>query len=1205
MVPATFVFLSKFPLTPSGKVDRRALPMPDLDRLDTRELVAPRTETEQTIAAIWREILQLEQVGIYENFFELGGHSLLATQVALRMQKAFQVDISVRTLFEQHTIAALANIVDTTTFKGIQSEHPIVRVSREREIFPSFAQERLWFLNQLEGANATYNIFDAWFLEGPLNITALEQSLTEIVRRHESLRTTFAAVKGQPTQIIHSTSTVKLEMVELLTLPEVEKQAQVQRWVAQESQYPFDLEHDSLLRVTLLRTAPEEHYLLLTIHHIVSDGWSMGIFMKELSALYKAFIKGEPVPLTALSLQYADFAHWQKGWLQGEVFSHQLNYWKAQLADAPPLLELPTDHPRPAVQSFQGASHSFTLPKGLSEQLKAFSSQSRTTLFMVLQAAFAILLHRYSAQEKILVGTPSANRNHLGIEPLIGFFVNMLVLRFNLSGNPTFNEFLFQVRQVALEAYSQQDLPFEQLVDVLQPKRSLSHSPLFQVAFGWQDSQFDSPNLFGLTVTRLEVEKVTAKFDLTLLMEEHEQGLKGEWEYSTDLFEPDTIQRMNGHFQTLLEGIVANPQQRVSSLPLLTEAERHQLLFEWNNTQTKYPQDKCIHELFEKQVELRPNAVAVIFEEEQLTYQELNVRANQLAHHLQTLGVGPEVLVGICVERSLSMVVGLLGILKAGGAYVPLDPAYPLERLALMLEDSAVPVLLTQTHLVEKLPRHQARVICLDSGWEEIALQSESNSTSEVKLSNLAYIIYTSGSTGKPKGVTVPHRAVNRLVLNTNYINLQPKDVVAFASNFSFDAVTFEIWGTLLNGARLVEVCKDMILSPENFADFIHSQEISVLFLTTALFNQIASVVPSAFRKVLHLLFGGEAVDTRWVKEVLKNGSPQRLLHVYGPTESTTFTSWYLVQDVAEGATTIPIGHPISNTRCFLLDAHKQPVPIGVPGELYIGGDGLARGYLNRPDLSLEKFVPNPFSEEPGSRLYKTGDLARYLPDGNIEFLSRVDNQVKLRGFRIELGEIEAVLSQHPQVLQAVVIMREDKAANKYLAAYLVPKLEVAAPPKSSELRSFLKAKLADYMVPGTFVFLEAMPLTPNGKVDRSALPAPDSANFTVSTLFVPPQSPLEEDLVNIWREVLGIEQIGTHDDFFTLGGHSLLATQIISRVRELFQVALPLRSLFENPTVAGLAQRLDTLQKAKDVFVTSEVVSLFPNVEDDEEGEL
>lgn len=824
---------------------------------------------------------------------------------------------------------------------------------------------------------------------------------------------------------------------------------------------------------------------------------------------------------------------------------------------------------------------------------------------MVLQAAFAVLLHRYSAQEKILVGTPSANRNRLEIEPLIGFFVNMLVLRFNLSGNPTFSEFLFQVRQVALEAYSHQDLPFEQLVDVLQTKRSLSYSPLFQVAFGWQDAQFDSPNLFGLTVTRLEVEKVTAKFDLTLLMEEHEQGLKGEWEYSTDLFEPDTIQRMNGHFQTLLEGIIANPQQRVSSLPLLTEAERHQLLFEWNNTQTDYPQDKCIHQLFEKQVELRPDAVAVIFEGEQLTYQELNARANQLAHHLQTLGVGPEVLVGICVERSLWMIVGLLGILKAGGAYVPLDPAYPSERLAFVLEDSAVPLLLTQRQLVEKLPRHQGRVICLDSGWEEIALQSESNSTSDVKLSNLAYIIYTSGSTGKPKGVTVPHRAVNRLVLNTNYINLQPKDVVAFASNFSFDAVTFEIWGTLLNGARLVEVSKDMILSPENFADFIHSQEISVLFLTTALFNQIASVVPSAFRKVLHLLFGGEAVDTRWVKEVLKNGSPQRLLHVYGPTESTTFTSWYLVQDVAEGATTIPIGRPISNTRCFLLDAHKQPVPIGVPGELYIGGDGLARGYLNRPDLSLEKFVPNPFSEEPGSRLYKTGDLARYLPDGNIEFLSRVDNQVKLRGFRIELGEIEAVLSQHPQVLQAVVIIREDNAGNKYLAAYLVPKLEAAASPKSSELRSFLKAKLADYMVPGTFVFLEAMPLTPNGKVDRSALPAPDSASFALSTLFVPPQSPLEEDLVNIWREVLGTEQVGTQDDFFELGGHSLLATQIISRVREHFHVAVPLRSLFENPTVAGLAQRLDTLQKAKDVFVTSEVVSLFPNVEDDEEGEL
>ncbi|AFZ28126.1 amino acid adenylation enzyme/thioester reductase family protein [Cylindrospermum stagnale PCC 7417] len=635
---------------------------------------------------------------------------------------------------------------------------------------------------------------------------------------------------------------------------------------------------------------------------------------------------------------------------------------------------------------------------------------------------------------------------------------------------------------------------------------------------------------------------------------------------------------MNEHFNDS-KILVAHLKQQLDSAQLLTETELHKLLIEWNDTQRDYPQDKCIHQLFAEQVERTPKAVAVVFEGKQLTYQELNARANQLAHHLQSLGVGPEVLVGICVERSLEMIVGVLGVLKAGGAYVPLDRGYPSERLAYMLEDSSVPVLLTQAHLSEEFSQYSAHTICLDSDWVKIAHQVKSNPTSDVTPDNLAYVIYTSGSTGQPKGVTVPHRAVNRLLLNTNYINLQCQDVVAFASNFSFDAVTFEIWGALLHGAKLVGVCKDVVLSPNDFAQFIQKQEISVLFLTTALFNQMASVVPSAFRSVHHLLFGGEAVEPRWVKEVLKNGPPQRMLHVYGPTESTTFATWYLVQDVAEGDTTIPIGRPISNTRCFLLDAQKQPVPIGVPGELYIDGDGLARGYLNRPDLTLEKFIPNPLSNEPGSRLYKTGDLACYLPDGNIEFLGRIDHQVKIRGFRIELGEIEAALTQHPDVREAVVIVREDIPGDKRLVAYLVenPQSSVLSEQKLIPLlRSFLQAKLPVYMIPDRFVMLDALPLTPNGKVDRSSLPVPDATRPDQAENFVAPSSPTEKILAAIWSEVLGLQQVGINDNFFELGGHSLLATSVVSRIEQAFSIQLPLDYLFTTPTIASVSQYIE-----------------------------
>ncbi|MEG4589523.1 amino acid adenylation domain-containing protein [Microcoleus sp. MOSTC5] len=853
--------------------------------------------------------------------------------------------------------------------------------------------------------------------------------------------------------------------------------------------------------------------------------------------------------------------------------TNQLRYWKQQLADLP-TLQLPTDRMRSSpMQSFRGARQYVALPQTLSEAIASLSHKEGVTIYMTLLAAFKTLLYRYTGQTDIVVGTVTAGKKQPEIQQLIGCFVNTLVLRTDLKDNPTFWQLLERVREVTLGAFAYQDLPFEKLVEALHPERNLGQNPLFQVAFVFQPPMSGLDSM--LNWSQLDLDTETAKFDLTLELQERPEGIVGHFEYSRDLFNADTIERMVGHFQTLLEGIVANPEQKIAELPLLTELERQQLAA-WNNTETDYPKDACIHQLFEEQVELTPDAIALVFEDKQLTYKELNQRANQLAHHLRNLGVGPEVLVGICVERSLEMIVGLLGILKAGGAYVPLDPAYPPERLAFMLEDASVAVLLTQAQLVKSLPKHQGRIVCLDTDWEEIAFHSEENPSSQVTPENLAYVIYTSGSTGKPKGVTVPHRGVNRLVLNTNYISLQPNDIVAFASNFSFDAATVEIWGALLNGAKLVVITKDVALSPHDFADQIQGQGITVLFLATALFNLIAREIPSAFHLVQQLIVGGEAMEPKWVKEVLKKGSPQRLLNGYGPTENTTLTTCYLVQDVPEEATNVPIGCPISNTQCFLLDAQKQLVPIGVPGELYLGGAGLARGYLNRPELTAERFIPNPFSNESGSRLYKTGDLARYLPDGNIEFLGRIDHQVKIRGFRIELGEIEAVLSQHPDVQESIVINRQDASGNQRLVAYIVSNLRPERTAVGS-LRDFLKQKLPDYMMPSSFVFLNHLPLTPNGKVDRKALPAPDAdaINPELETTYVAPQTEIEQAIATVWQQVLHLEKVGVDDSFFDLGGHSLLMAQAHSQLREVVDRDVSIMEMFKYPTISSLAKYL------------------------------
>jgi amino acid adenylation domain-containing protein len=1039
----------------------------------------------------------------------------------------------------------------------------------------SFAQQRLWFLDQYEPNSPVYNVPGALRLRGFLDVAALKRSLDGIVRRHEALRTKFSMVEGEPLQVILPSLSVSLSVVYLTDLSESEREDEARHLAAEETRRPFDLAQGPPVRMMLLCLAENEHVLLLTMHHIVSDGWSMGVLHRELSVLYQAFSRGKPSPLPDLPIQYADFAVWQREWLQGEVLEKQLSYWKKQLEGIPAVLNLPTDRPRPAVQSFRGKRQSLELSKELTQGLKALSRKEGVTLYMTLLAAFQTLLYRYTGQEDIVVGSPIANRNRSEIEGLIGFFVNTLVLRSDLSGNPSFRELLGRVRKTVLEAYDHQDLPFEKLVEELQPERSLSHSPLFQVMFVLQNVPNTGVEFEELSVSPVRVGAETAKFDLTMSMHETPKGLSGSLQYNTDLFDDATLTRMLGHCRVLLEGLVANPEQRLSDLPILTEAERHQLLIEWNDTGRDYPKDKCIHELFEEQVERTPDAVAVIFEDQQLTYRELNTRANQLAHYLGKLGVGAETLVGICVECSIDMIVGLLGIIKAGGAYVPLDPSYPKERLAFMLEDTQSAVLITQERLLNRLrPIQNGRMVCLDRDWPTISRQSNSKVDDQSSAESLAYVMYTSGSTGKPKGVAVSHRAVNRLVMNTDYVELSPADVVAQVSNIVFDAATFEIWGALLNGARLVLIPRDIVLSPPAMSKAIERHAVTTLFLTTALFNLAVEQIASALGKLQNLLFGGEAADPQRVRRLSAEAPPKRLLHVYGPTESTTFASWYRVRKVASNAITVPIGRPIANTALYILDPYLNPLPIGVIGELYIGGDSLARGYLKRSELTNEKFIPNPYGEKSGSRLYRTGDLVRYLPDGNIEFLGRIDNQVKIRGFRIEPGEIESVLCQHPAVRDSVVMTREDAPGNKRLVAYVVPNQRPAV--SALELRKFLKEKLPDYMVPSAFVILDGLPLTPSGKVDRRALPAPDPSRLEAASRFIAPRTPTEALLAKIWAGVLRLEKVGIHDNFFDSGGHSLLAIKFLSRLREEFQIELPVRSLFESPTMAGLAARIE-----------------------------
>ncbi len=1066
----------------------------------------------------------------------------------------------------------------TTPSKPLESV--IDPVARTEELPLSFAQQRMWFLYQMDQQNSAYNEALTIRLTGRLNIDILEQTINAIIQRHESLRTTFPVVEGKPIQKIAPSLKIKLLVINLKDI----SQDQIDKQIIEELQKPFDLTQAPLLRCTLFDLGYENYILVNVFHHIIIDGWSKGILFKELSEFYQAFLSNSTVDLPELAIQYADFAVWQRQWLQGEILENQLNYWKKQLTAAPPLLELPTDKPRPATANFRGHSISFQIDSELTEKLKLLSQKSGVTLFMTLLAALNTLLFRYSGQDDILIGTPTANRNRQEIEPLIGFFVNTLVLRNSLEGNPTFSGLLQQARNVVLEAYANQDVPFEQVVDGLEIERSLSYNPLFQVMFALQNAPLNALKLPNLKAQYLAVENQRIKFDLSLFLEEieTEKGsyLEGFWEYDGDLFTPERITRMVGHFQTLLKGIVANPQQTIGELPLLTESEKQQLLVEWNQTQTSYPDHYCIHQLFEEQVVKTPDAIAVIDGEKSLTYEQLNQKANQLAYYLQNLGVKTEDLVGICIERSVLMIIGLLGILKAGAAYIPLDPNYPSERLAYMLEDSAVSVLLTQENLVDTLPNYLGTIFCLDQDGKILDHHPQDNLLHPMTSENLAYVIYTSGSTGKPKGVLIQHQSLLNLVSwHQNAFDITTIDRVTQLAGIAFDASVWEIWPYLTAGACLAIVPPDLLTSPKQLQEWLIAKKITVSFLPTPLAETLIPLDWSPNCPLRLMLTGGDKLN-----DFPPTSIPFTLVNNYGPTENTVVTTSVKITPDLLTEKAPPIGRPISNTQVYILDQYQQPVPIGIPGELYIGGSGLAKGYLNRPELTDSKFIANPFSQKLSDRLYKTGDLVRYGNDGQIEFVGRIDHQVKIRGFRIELGEIETVLNQHPQVKEAIIIAREDQPGVKRLCAYVIASQNLTV----SQLRLFLQEKLPQYMVPAFFVLLDAFPLTANGKIDRCALPQPTLELEDEAALNLSPGTEKERILAAIWQRVLGLKNISINDNFFELGGDSILAIQIIAQANQAGLQITP-KQLFSHQTIAQLAtvaERVSVNQTTQDLVI-------------------
>lgn len=1166
LVPSAFVWLKSIPLSPNGKLNRSALPAPEGGELAGGH-EGPRTATAELLEGIWAQVLGVSQVGLHENFFELGGHSLLATQVISRVRSALGVELPLRALFEAPSVSGLAARVEAIRAQQGALGPPIVRGPRDGELELSFAQQRLWFLEQIEPSSAAYLLAFGVEMRGPLNVEALRRALETLMLRHESLRTSFRSVDGNPVQVIGPVDPVLLPVTQLGS--EAEARMRLGPLIADELERPFDLTSGALLRTGLYRLAEEDHVLLIAVHHIACDGWSMGVFVRELGTLYEVYSKGQEASLPELPVQYTDFARWQRAWLSGETLEGQLSYWRRRLQGSPQALEVPTDRPRPAMESHRGARYSFPVSETLRAGLEQLSREQGVTLFMTLLGAFQVLLSRYCGHDDIVVGSPIAGRNRAELEGLIGLFVNTLVLRTDLSGDPSFRELLGRVRETALGAYAHQELPFEKLVEQLRPDRDLSRNPVFQVMFGLQNAPQRPLSLHELQVSPLEIERRTAQLDLSLhVRPTGEGGLKGTFEYSTDLFEKSTIERMAEHYACLLEGAVSGPGRRISQLPLLTESEQRRV-WAWNSTDAEYPK-ACVHELISEQVLRAPERMALEFGEEALTYAELEERSDRLAKYLKRLGVVPEVRVGILLERSLDLVVGVLGILKAGGAYVPLDPSYPAERLAYMLEDSRARLVLSREELAQALPKG-VRVVT-------VAMAEEGDVGGEVAggalPENLAYVLYTSGSTGKPKGVSVTHRSlVNLLTSMGREPGVTELDVWLSVTTLSFDIAGLELYLPLLKGGRVV------LASREEASDGVR-----LLSRLQGCGATVMQATPWSWRLLLEAgwqgspglkaLCGGEALSRELANELLSRAD--EVWNLYGPTETTIWSSAWRV---AEDSERMSIGRPLSNTRMFVLDGQLRPLPVGVPGDLYIGGAGLARGYWRSPELTAQSFVPDPFGAEAGGRLYRTGDRARWLADGRLECLGRLDQQVKLRGFRIELAEIETALRAHVNVGAAAVLALDSASDDRQLVAYVAR--HEAIEPNVSELRAYLKERLPSHMIPPTFVLLDELPVTPNGKLDRRELAEVYKRSVKSWRTFIPPRTPTEAFIAQLWQEALGVEQISVHDNFFDLGGHSMLAMRVLAGIERRVGFRLnPREIIFQ--TLEQLAARCDEPAEAE-----------------------
>jgi amino acid adenylation domain-containing protein len=1182
MLPSHFIRLDRLPLTSNGKIDRKALPTPTADDLATsRAFVRPDTETEKALAVIWTELLKVETIGINDDFFELGGHSLLAIKAISRIRDVFEVDLQTEALFENPTISALSILLT----EAMGSNGNVQRIGKRRVGGPaplSFAQEQLWFLDQLTYGSPVYNIVDVIHFGGRYDAEALKRVLNELTRRHEVLRTAFSHTDGKPMQNILPTVDLALSEVDLGPLDEKKREHEWTRVVRDQGRKPFDLSHAPLLRGTMVHMSPQEHRLLLTIHHIIADEWSMEVIHREVNKLYNAFSQGRPSTLQELPIQYADFAVWQRDWLQGEVLQRQISYWKKELAGAPSVLELPTDRFRPAIQSFRGATEIFELPRNVLQMLKDLCRQEQATLFMILEAGFMALLYRYTGQDDILVGTPISGRTHSETENLIGYFLNTIVLRAKFTDRLNFRTLLQQMRERALGAYAHPDIPFEHLVTELAPERDSSRTPLFQVMFVQHDA--NGVSQVSKVSGNRALETGTSKFDLTLVLSETENGLEGLIEYSTDLFEAETIRRMCGHYGTLLEAIARDPDRNISLLPMLTHAERQQLLVEWNATKADYPRERCLQELFEAQSERAPERIAVKVGATTLTYAELDNHANRMAQALRSRGVSRGQRVGLCVERGADMLAAVLGVLKAGAAYVPLDPLFPQERLRFMAEDAQLTLLVSTTALAGPFGLPRERQLLLDADAKTIAAAPNTHLPVDAHTAqpeDPAYVIYTSGSTGKPKGVVVPHRAVvNFLVSMAREPGLSSDDVLVAVTTLSFDIAVLELQLPLSLGATVVIATRDDAMDGHALISLLEQHRATVMQATPGTWRLLLEAGWRC-RVPFKVLVGGEALPKELAGQLIARGV--ELWNMYGPTETTVWSTCVRISDTSHGIT---IGKPIANTTAWVLDEQKNLCPIGVPGELCIGGDGVALGYWNRPDLTADRFIPDPFSTAAGATLYRTGDRARWRNDGALEHLGRLDFQVKLRGFRIELGEIETVLARHPAVRQGIVVITGEADGDKRLVAYMVPNVGQAS--SESQLRDYLRETLPEYMVPSTYVMLEQFPLTPNGKIDRKYLSLANDLRPEMKSEYVAPRTETEHTLTIIWQEVLRSEKIGVNDNFFELGGSSLSSAILLARINTVFKVKLPLSVIFQERTVSKLASIIEKY-KTQD----SELISL------------